>query len=393
MISDLFALFQRYFDQQPQALIRSPSRVNIIGEHTDYNGGFVLPMALEIATSMAVSRRDDTVVRVMSVNFDQQCAIDLNDLFSTNKDTQHWFEYVKGVAWAMQKSLGQPLRGFDAVVSANVPIGAGLSSSASFEMAIARALTWSNALPWDPVIAACNGKSAENDWVGVNCGIMDQLICAAAQSDNALLIDCQSLATEPVPLPKNTVVVVMDTCARRDLVTSAYNDRRQACEDAAQFFGLSSLRQITLDELIAAKEHMDETAYKRAFHVLMENQRVQAAVLAMKNNDAKALGELMKASHASLDQYFEVTNDALNQIVEIAQNIEGCFGARMTGAGFGGCAVALVTEQSVADFIAEVTCQYRQRTALEAKLYASKAMGGCDIEAFPLHDGAVASHI
>lgn len=377
--SDLFGLFQNHFNCQPEALIRSPSRVNIIGEHTDYNQGFVLPMALEMATTMAITRRNDQIIEIVSMSFDQKCTVDLASLAQADEHQRHWFEYVKGVAWAMQQDSNQPLRGFNAVVTADVPIGAGLSSSASFEMAIARALTWSNDLHWDPVKAACDGKSAENDWVGVNCGIMDQLICAAAQQGSALLIDCQSLDMESVPLPKNTVIVVMDTCTRRDLVTSAYNDRRQACEAAAKFFNQTSLRQVGLNTLIAAKPDMDAIPYKRAFHVLMENQRVQAAAAAMKSNDARALGELMKASHASLDHYFEVTNDALNQIVDIAQNAEGCFGARMTGAGFGGCAVALVAEPAVDRFMAEVADQYYQATNLNAKLYPSKAMLGCGI--------------
>ena len=376
MNTDLSAVFQQQFGVAPQTTICSPSRVNLIGEHTDYNDGFVLPMALEMSTHMVCSGREDAQIRVRSIDFDEFTELSLADLTPTQNCTDHWCEYVKGVVWAYAQAGVTLACGFDAVIAANVPIGAGLSSSSSFEMAIARALCHANDIAWDPVTAACCGKQDENDWVGVNCGIMDQLICAAAEAGKALMIDCQDLSTTAVPLPTNTAVVVMDTCTRRDLVTSAYNERRQSCEAAAQFLGHRTLRAVELNDLVQAQDQMDPIAYKRAFHVLMENQRVQAAALAMDKNDPRALGELMKASHTSLDQYFEVTNDALNDIVAIAQNAPGCFGARMTGAGFGGCAVALVDNASRDAFVAQVTAEYQHKTGRKAKLYVSKAMGG-----------------
>ncbi|MDF2939599.1 MAG: Galactokinase, partial [Gammaproteobacteria bacterium] len=343
MKQKILAEFQRLYSKLPSHIIRSPGRVNIIGEHTDYNEGFVLPMALEKATWLAMSPRDDQVVNVYSEHRGQ-ASIDLLKL-SRPEGKPKWFNYVEAVAWALSLEAKKNLKGFDAVVLSDVPAGAGVSSSASFELAVARALSLSSHLNWDPVAIAKLCQKAENQWVGVNCGIMDQLICAVGEKDHAVLMDCRSLEYKAVSLPKDTVLVILDTSTRRGLVGSLYNERRAQCELVAKTLGVQFLRDISLDTLKAHQAELDPIAFKRAYHVVSENDRVLKAVQAMQANDAVKLGQLMLDSHNSLNRDFEVTNEALNIMVNIAKNLPGCFGARMTGAGFGGCAVALVQKE------------------------------------------------
>lgn len=375
MKQNIIAQFTRHFGCQPEHVIRSPGRVNLIGEHTDYNDGFVLPMAIEPATVMAIRPRDDRMIRIISEDFEEESVIDLAHMI---KDSQGgWSEYIKGMAWAIQQELGVTLQGFDAFEASNVPIGAGLSSSASFELAIGKALSLSSDLPWDAVQYARLAQLDENQWVGVNCGIMDQLICATGKQDHAVLIDCEDLSIDPVPLPQGVKVVILDTSTRRGLVDSKYNERRSACEHAAQHFNVAALRAVSQDQLERSQAVLGERVYRRAKHVVTENDRVLAAAKAMRANDAKQLGQLMNASHASLDRDFEVTNDALNMVVDIAQNTPGCLGARMTGAGFGGCAVALVADEAVEHFVAHVSDTYAEEMQLEPKIYVTSATDGC----------------
>ncbi len=372
----LYPLFTKQYQHAPTYAIRSPGRVNIIGEHTDYNDGFVLPMALEKETQLLISPRKDRAIELFSANLKQGVRIDFDNLIRNPKKAR-WSRYAAAVAWALETTFNQKLNGFNAVIYSTIPMGAGVSSSASFELAVAKALSLTNELTWDPIVMAKLCQTAENKFVGVNCGIMDQLICATAVKDHANLIDCRSLESQPVPLPNNTVIVVMDTATRRGLATSAYNERRQQCETAAAALGVKALRDATIDQLHALKSQLDLLTYKRAHHVISENSRTQQAAIAMKNHDAKQLGQLMVDSHHSLNQDFEVTNDALNTMVNIANQTAGCFGARMTGAGFGGCAVALVNTEHCQQFIAEVSKQYQQITGLKPALYSSKAMAGC----------------
>jgi galactokinase len=372
----LTALFNKRYQQDPTHAIRSPGRVNIIGEHTDYNDGFVLPMALEKETTLLISPRTDRTIELFSANIKQFISLDFDDLIRNPKKGR-WGRYAAAVVWAIETTQPQKLTGFNGVIQSSIPMGAGVSSSASFELGIAKAISLVNGLSWDPIVMAKLCQYAENNFVGVNCGIMDQLICATALKDHASLIDCRSLDSQHVPLPNNTVIVVMDTGTRRGLVASAYNERRQQCETAAKVLNVKALRDATIEQLYALKGKFDLLTYKRAHHVISENHRTQQAALAMKNQDAKQLGQLMIDSHHSLNQDFEVTNDALNTMVNIALQTPGCFGARMTGAGFGGCAVALVDAAEQDLFIREVSTQYHAITSLKPSLYSSRAMAGC----------------
>ena len=375
-------VFTDRYKQAPTFLVRAPGRVNLIGEHTDYNDGFVFPMAIDRAAWIALRPRDDGKVVVTSLDFSETKEFELASLeaaFGAPKE-DGWLEYLKGTAWALQ-GAGHSLKGFEGVVAGDVPLGAGLSSSASIEMATARAFAAVSDLPWKPAPMALLGQKAENKWVGVNCGIMDQLISAAGVADKALLIDCRSLETQAVPLPRGTVVVVLDTATRRGLVDSAYNERRAQCEAAARLFGVKALRDVTSARLAARAAELDPVTLRRARHVVSEDERPLAAAEAMRANDAVRLGTLMNESHESLRHDFEVTNDGLDVMVDAARRAPGCFGARMTGAGFGGCAVALVAAEKSDAFVRQVESGYRDATSLEPKVYVCRATNGAEVVA------------
>lgn len=367
--------FEAEFGTRPQFLVRAPGRVNLIGEHTDYNEGFVLPMAINRSVWIALQPRADVQVRVRSLEFGSTQEFDLS-AFSPG-DTL-WSEYIKGTAWALQQA-GHTLRGWQGVMVGDVPIGAGLSSSAALELATARAFAAVSDLAWQPKEMALLGQKAENQWVGVNCGIMDQMISAAGQEGHALLIDCRSLDTKVVPLPSQARIVVLDTATRRGLVDSAYNERRFQCHEAAAFFGAKALRDVSLQKFEACAAGLDSTTRSRARHVITENRRTLAAVEAMGQDDARTLGQLMNASHASLRDDFEVSSQELNLMVDLAQSQDGCYGARMTGAGFGGCAVALVKSATVDTFAAMVARHYQEQTQLHPSVYICQATNGAEL--------------
>ena len=367
--------FKTQFGGTPTYLVRAPGRVNLIGEHTDYNDGFVLPMAIDRAAWIALGPRDDGKVRVYALDYEETAEFSLTAL----QKGKGWAEYIKGVANEL-KVAGFQVEGWDGVLGGDVPNGAGLSSSAAVEMAAARAFAEVSGFERKPVRMAQVGQKAENRWVGVNCGIMDQMVSATAQAGNALFLDCRSLAYEQVPIPVGVAVVVMDTSTRRGLVDSAYNERRSQCEEAARFFSVKALRDVSLERFEEERGKIkDETVMRRARHIITENQRVLNAVAAMRANDVHTLGKLFDQSHASLRDDFEVTNEALNQIVATAQSHPACFGARMTGAGFGGCAVALVDKGKVDEFVSAVRAGYRQKSELEAMMYVCQASEGASL--------------
>jgi galactokinase len=291
-----------------------------------------------------------------------------------------WVEYLKGVAWALQQD-GHGLAGWEGVMSGDVPRGAGLSSSAAIELATARAFQAVSGFLWDAASMAKAGQRAENQWVGVNCGIMDQMISAAGQAGHALLIDCRSLDVAPAPLPPGTAVVILDTATRRGLVDSAYNERRAQCEAAAAFFAAPALRDVSIERFAAEAGGLDEVTRRRARHIVTENDRTLAAAAVMAQGDAAAFGRLMNASHASLRDDFEVSNHELDVMVHCAQAEPGCYGARMTGAGFGGCAVALVDAGLAGVFAANVAAGYRGRTRLTPAVYVCTASEGASLVA------------
>ena len=367
--------FQQRYGAAPAFLVRAPGRVNLIGEHTDYNDGFVMPMAIDRAAWIALRPSGDRRVTVHALDFGESDTFDLDHL---EPAPGSWTDYVRGVAWALQQH-GYATAGWEGVLVGDVPVGAGLSSSAALELAVARAFNAVAGWPWDPTRMALAGQYAENKWVGMNCGIMDQMISAAGVAGHALLIDCRSLAISPMPLPPGIAVVVLDTATRRGLVDSAYNERRAQCEAAARHFGVVALRDVSVAQLAAAQPDLDGLTYRRARHVITENERVLQACDAMRAGDAPALGRLLDASHVSLRDDFQVSNRELDAIVEVAAVHPACLGARMTGAGFGGCAVALVRDDGTQAFVETVGAVYTARTGLTPRVYVCAATNGAEI--------------
>ena len=363
------------FGERPTWVVRAPGRVNLIGEHTDYNDGFVLPLAIDRAVHIALRARADGAVHLHSLDEAEPVTFRAEH---PGRGGPAWGEYVKGAAWALE-AQGHRLGGWEGVLSSDVPIGAGLSSSAALELATMRAFAVRSPLPWDASEMARLAQRAENEWVGVNCGIMDQMISAVGMEGHAVLIDCRSLATQPVPLPAATAVVILDTGTRRGLVDSAYNDRRAQCEAAATAFGVAALRDVSLDALLVRGRALAPRTFRRARHVVSENMRTLEAADAMRANDPVALGRLMNASHASLRDDFEVSSDALDAMVAVAQGEPACFGARMTGAGFGGCAVALVRAEDAAAFALAVGMAYQRRAGIAPQVYVSGARAGASL--------------
>jgi len=365
--------FQRLYDYEPELLIAAPGRVNLIGEHTDYNDGFVLPVAIDRHVVVAASPRRDRYVRLYAADFDQACTFSLDDI--EHDSGTRWSNYERGVAWALQEA-GYGLPGLDIVLSSNVPIASGLSSSAAIEVATAFAFQQAGNLSLDGVQRALLCQKAENEFVGMRCGIMDQYIISLGKRDHALLIDCRSLDYQLVPIPTGCALVVCDTKKRRGLVDSEYNTRRQECEQGAQLLGVPALRDIGVSEFWAREDELPPVIRKRCRHVITENQRVLDAVAALQAGELARFGELMNASHVSLRDDYQVSCAELDAMVEVAWEQPGVLGARMTGAGFGGCTVNLVQEQAAARFQQEVARGYTALTGLEPEIYVCKAEEG-----------------
>lgn len=367
--------FRRRYGAEPTLIVRAPGRVNLIGEHTDYNDGYVMPLAIDRAVWIAARPREDAYVTLYSLDFQEMAEFFLPEIVKQDK---LWAEYVQGVAWALQE-VGHELKGWDGVIAGDVPIGAGLSSSAAIELASARTFCAIAGIDWNAPEMAKLCQRVENQWIGVNSGIMDQMISATGVKDHAVLIDCRWLYLDSVPLPPGTAVVVLDTATRRELVTSAYNERREQCETAARFFNVPALRDVTLPQLEAVADLLDDLVYRRARHVVSENARTLDAANAMRTGDAETLGRLMNDSHTSLRDDFEVSSDALNLIVDCAREHAACYGARMTGGGFGGCAVALIRAEAAEDFAATVAASYQQRSGRQPAVYVCHATDGAAI--------------
>jgi galactokinase len=376
------AEFEARFGAPPAFVARAPGRVNLIGDHTDYNDGFVLPMAIDRAVWVAGRARDDRRVRLHSLDFGETTGFSLDEIAAEPPRTPHegWIEYVRGVAWSLMASGHALPRGFEGVTSGDVPVGAGLSSSAALELAMARAFATACDLEWEPVAMARLAQRAENEWVGVNCGIMDQMISAAGEAGHALLIDCRTLDARAVPIPPEVAVVILDTATRRGLVDSAYNERRAQCERAAAFFGARALRDVSPSTFLDRGAGLDPDTRRRARHVVTENARTLAAAEALEAGQVRLVGRLMNESHASLRDDFEVSRPELDTMVDLARGWRGCHGARMTGAGFGGCCVALVDAAAVEGFTADVSRRYEARTGLVPAVYVCSAAAGAEVE-------------
>jgi len=373
--------FTEHFWRPVDRVARAPGRVNLIGEHTDYNDGFVLPMAIERDILVAFGRRPDRQVVLHSLDFGEAASFSLDDI---QKDEVHsWSNYGRGVARELI-AAGVRLRGIDAVIQGNVPIGAGLSSSAAFEVVMALALLAAADAEMDRVEVALLAQRAENRFVGMQCGIMDQFVSALGQAGHALFIDCRDLSYRAVPMPAGARVVICDTMTRRGLVSSAYNERRQQTEEAVRILsealpGIRALRDVTPEDLARHGDRLRPVIRRRAAHVVGENARVLEAMQALQAGRAEEFGRLMDASHASLRDDYEVSSKELNLMVELAHRAPGCLGARMTGAGFGGATVNLVGEEAVPAFVETVAAEYQEATGLKPEITVSKAADGAGI--------------
>jgi len=368
--------FRDRFGAAPSFIARAPGRVNLIGDHTDYNEGFVLPMAIDRAVWIAARARTDDRVSMYSLDFHDLAVFELHDGATRDGGGK---EYLRGMTWALESS-GRVNKGFEGVCCSDVPVGAGLSSSAALELATARTCAAVSGFAWEPTVMARLAQRAENEWVGVNCGIMDQLIAATGAAGHALLIDCRSLDTRAVPIPSNAAVVVLDTATRRGLVDSAYNERRAQCEAAARAFGVRALRDVDLATFDQCGTLLDAATARRARHVITENARTLAAARALEQGDVPRFGALMNESHASLRDDFQVSHRELDTMVDLARDHAACHGARMTGAGFGGCAVALVDAGKAHDFASDVAHRYESATGLHPSVYVCTASDGASLE-------------
>ncbi len=369
-------LFESYFGTASVGTVKAPGRVNLIGEHTDYNGGFVLPAAINYHTYIAFAPRDDRQLRLVAYNFDNESVVVDLDAVQEQDANASWSNYVRGVVQEMRKQ-GFTLSGGDLYIAGDLHSGAGLSSSASLEMALIRALTSLSHEQVEPTQAALMGQAAENNFVGCNCGIMDQLISARGQEHAALLIDCQDLSTRAVPVPADWEILIVHSGVKRGLVDSEYNQRRQQCEQAAAFFGQTSLRGVELVQLLAAEGKLDELSFRRARHVLTENQRTLDAANALSEGNLAGLVKVMAESHASMRDDFNITVPAIDTLVNIlAVAGEGKAGARMTGGGFGGCVVAVAPAAVIPRLAAAVEVHYQDQTGCIPTLIRAKASAG-----------------
>ncbi len=351
--------FARRFGRRPK-LFRAPARVNLIGEHTDYNEGFVLPTTTGLQTWIAIAPRADRNLRVFSCIFESMAEIDLDEI--TNQGNGHWSEYVKGVASVLE-AAGHSLRGADLVVDGDIPLGSGLSSSASLEVVLAFALLdrADRAVDRGEIAQLC--RRAETEFVGVRCGIMDQYAVACCAKGLAIMLDCRSLESRSVALPASARLLVVDTGFHRRLPTGEYNSRREECEKAvallaAEIPRLGSLRDLDFAQLEDKRKLLDDLHYRRCRHVISENQRVRDAYSALQRGDAVQLGELIGASHASLRDDYEVSCTELDTLVEIMNACPGVYGARMLGGGFGGCTLGVVDASRLPRVIEQVRVEY-----------------------------------
>jgi galactokinase len=376
---DLFnEKFEQLYKKPAQALSSAPGRVNLIGEFTDYNNGFVLPCALEFATSILFRKRDDNQVIVHSLHYPGE-----RDEFSLDGEisqgASQWGNYIRAVAFVFKRQ-GHKLCGVDLLIDSNVPQGSGLSSSAALEVAVGGVFNHLCQLNLSGEVIALLGQEAENDFMNCQCGIMDQLVSANGKKGQALLIDCQSLATESVAIPEDLSIVIVNSNYPRKLVDSEYNQRRIDCEQAAKNMQVTSLRYATLEKLTASRSMMSDNEYKRAHHVITENARVIKATDALKQNDMQTLRELMTASHQSLKNDFEVTVPETDGLVEICQTALGNEGAvRMTGGGFGGAIVCLCRHADINKIKDAVEAEYFSRFNIHASIYVGKAGNGLQV--------------
>ena len=371
MIKGLKETFYSKYGEKPNMVVKSPGRVNIIGEHTDYNNGFVLPMAIDRHIKIAFRSRNDDKIKLQSIGFDNEVNCSIYD----DKYVGDWQDYVKSISWVLLKN-NYELKGWEGVMTSNIPVGAGLSSSAALLLAILKVFSVTSSFSWDGLKMAKLARTAENEFLQLKSGIMDQMICALGRPEHAMLLDCRDLSSKFVTIPSNVKIIILDTLTRRELVDSKYNERVKQCEASAEYFGCNSLRDVDIETFEEKKSGLDELLLRRSKHVIYENHRVIEVSEAMRNNDVNKIGQLMNDSHYSLKNDYEVSSKELDIMVEIAQKEAGCFGARMTGAGFGGCAIALIDESFQEQFMRNIFNNYYLKTGIKPMVYVCDPSSG-----------------
>lgn len=359
---------------------RAPGRVNLIGEHTDYNAGFVMPAAINVSAYTSVTPREDRKLKIRSSNFEDEIVVDLDD--ATLRARSHWSDYPVGVAVTLERA-GYRLPGANLEIKSEVPMGSGLSSSAAVEVSTACALAACSDHVIDRKELAVLCQRAENEFVGARVGIMDQFVALFGQERKALLLDCRSLDYKLLPVPETVRLVVCNTMVKHDLASNEYNDRRAQCEAGVRYLvrflpDVKTLRDVTLGDLEQYGWVLPEVIYRRCLHVITENARVLAAAEALEQHDLHRFGELMGESHASLRDDYEVSSRELDLMVELAGHVEGVYGARMTGGGFGGCTINLVNAEHVDRFTRTVAEGYEQSTSLKPEIYVCEASKGAE---------------
>lgn len=370
--------FTEHYGYNAEQTVFAPGRVNIIGEHTDYNDGFVMPCAINYGMAVSFAKRNDSIWRVYAIDINEQDEFDLSQDFTQSE--HKWANYVRGVVKYVQEQCPDFKQGADLVMTSDVPMSSGLSSSAALEISIGKTCQVLGNLPLSLAQIALIGQKAENKFVGANCGNMDQLTSALGQKDHLIMIDCRSLEITPTPVPQGYSIAIINSNVKHDLVTGEYNSRRQECEQAAKFFGVKALRDVTPEQFHARENELkaeSELAYKRAKHVVYEDQRVLDAVAALKANDMVKLGQLMGESHDSMRDDFEITIPEIDYLVELAQVAIGKNGgARMTGGGFGGCIVCLVPNEKVEALRQLIADNYEKQTGIKETFYLCTASDG-----------------
>jgi len=377
MESRLEKIFLARFGAAPR-LFRAPGRVNLIGEHTDYNDGYVLPAAIELSTCIAIALRKDQRLHVFSENRQEAAEIDLTETNPQRQD--RWSDYVRGVALMIQR-FGVPLSGADIAIHSDIPSGAGLSSSAALEVSLASALLSTSERSLELVEIARLCQRAENEFVGARVGIMDQLASCFGSAGHAILLDCRTLEYHRLPLPAGHEMVICNTMVKHEHSGGEYNDRRTQCEEGVKalrrfYPSIKALRDVTLQRLEAHRTELAELIYRRCRHVISENERVLRCVNALRTGDLATVDHCMAESHSSLKNDYQVSCKELDVMVEIATRHEGVIGSRMTGGGFGGCAISLVKTEAVDEFKRSVAKEYKVATQIDADIYVSKAGAG-----------------
>lgn len=381
LATDLARKFQTIYGRAPRWFVAAPGRVNVIGEHTDYNDGFVLPMAIERYAVMAADlSQNSSAISINDVQFNETATIDISK--PVEKGAPKWSNYIRGVVAGFQRR-GVKIPALDVAILSNVPLGGGLSSSAALEVCTATLLETATGKKMDPIEKALLCQKAEHDFAGVPCGIMDQFISVMGRQNHLLLLDCRSRETQLVPVNDPSVeLLIANTNVKHELGSGEYAARRAQCEQAAKILGVPSLRDATADALEAAKGKMDEVVFRRARHVIGEIERTLHAAEGVRASNWPTVGQLMYASHRSLRDDYEVSCKELDAIVEIAEDIGengGVFGCRMTGGGFGGCAVALVKRDAVDALSKKIAADYKQKTGIEATIFVSRPAAGATV--------------